>query len=408
MTAGRAAYDAIIVGGGVAGTACALALAPGGYRMLLLERARFPREKPCGEGLMPHGVRVLERLGVRPDVLAHAGARPFRGIRYRNRRGRVAEAAFPTVDGSGAMGLAICRRDLDTILLERVKALGTVTVREGWEVARVLQKDGAIVGVAGHPVGHRGQDEAFRAPLVIGADGRHSVFHRQGVVCRRYLPRRRFAVTGHVADVESDPSSVEVLLCDWGEAYVAPAGASGTLVALLLESAAVPAFRGQLARRYLAVVRSGDVLGERAAGARLSGPVRAVGPLGYRVSAVHRPGALLVGDSAGFLDPLTGDGMALAMATAVAAAPLVARAFDDGDFGAGLGRRYRAARRRVVRSTMRLTRLLLALSRHRAIADAAVEVVRRYPGAMRQLLGVVAAGGWGSSRPPATNPRRCA
>ena len=70
--------DVIVVGGGIAGSALAIALGRRGMQVELYERGSFPREKPCGEGLMPAGVAALERLGLRDAV----GGAPFVGVRY--------------------------------------------------------------------------------------------------------------------------------------------------------------------------------------------------------------------------------------------------------------------------------------------------------------------------------------
>ncbi|GIW52023.1 MAG: hypothetical protein KatS3mg082_3267 [Nitrospiraceae bacterium] len=140
-----------------------------------------------------------------------------------------------------------------------------------------------------------------------------------------------------------------------------------------------------------AFVRSLEIIGEgkRITKSELVPPVAAVGPLGFSVEPCYRPGLVRIGDSAGFLDPITGDGMTLALKSVKAAVPLIKEAFASGDFGAALGQRYERERFHVVQDVFRFTRLLPNLSRYRFVADRAI---RRLSGDQRlfqKLLGVV-------------------
>ncbi len=386
-------YDIIIVGGAVAGAASAIALAPEGYRILLLDRAVFPRDKPCGEGIMPQGVQVLAELAVLPEILAHPGTNRFRGIRYRNRKGVTAEADFFPSGPEGSFGVAIRRWYLDHLLLRRAKSLSRVTVREGFNVTEVLQESQAVKGVAGHSVDSPAKREAFAAPLTLGADGRHSVFHTACGLTKTYLPRKRFGVTGHLRGVDVAGSHVEVLVHPEGEIYIAPCGEGVTLVALLLEEEFMRFFAGDLPGRYMEFLMSASGFRERAVASALVGRVFAVGPLGFTVVPCYRPGLLLIGDSAGFLDPITGEGITLALRSIQAAVPLISEAFAVGDFGPSLGQRYVQERFRLIEDVFHLTRLLLSFSRYKFIADRTIRRLSHDQPLFQKLLGIVT-GSW--------------
>lgn len=385
----RSNYDIVVVGASIAGASTAIALAPEGYRILLLDRAVFPRDKPCGEGVMPQGVRILANLGVLEEILAHGGTK-IRGMRYRNRQGVAAQADFPESGEGSSFGVVIRRSNLDHLLLQRAKSFPGVTVREGFRVTEVIQHGQVVKGVAGEPVDSSTGREAFYAPLTIGADGPHSVFHAACGLTKTYVPRRRFGVTGHLTRIEGDASYVEVLVHPEGEIYIAPCADGITLVALLLEEKAMGFFRGDLAGRYHAFLMSAEGFRERASTSELVGRVFAVGPLGFGVEPCHRPGLLLVGDSAGFLDPITGEGMTLALKSVQAAVPLIRQAFAAGSFGAEIGQRYAEERLQLVEDISCFTRLLLSVSRYKFIADRAIRRLSQDEPLLQKLLGIVA------------------
>lgn len=380
--------DIIILGGSVAGASSALALAPEGYEILLLDQATFPREKPCGEAIMPQGVEILAELGVMPEIVRHGG-REFRGMRCCNRQGISVQADFPATARGNSTGIAVSRRELDHILLRKAESCPNVTVRQGFRVTEVVWDGETIKGVAGHRIDRPTQREVFHAPLTIGADGRRSVFHRGCGLTRTYLPRRRFGVTGHLTGVEDVDAYVEVLLHSQGEVYVSPCGEGLTAVVLLLEERSMRFFAGDVAEQYKRFVLSVGALRERARNSEPVGRVLAVGPLGFTVEPCHRPGLLLIGDSAGFLDPITGEGMTVALKSVKAAVPLVREAFATGRFGLALGRRYAAERSQQIADVFRFTQLLLNLSRYKPMADRAIRRLSKDEALYRKLLGIV-------------------
>src|SRR5688500_10799010 len=132
-------WDAIVVGGGPAGSAAAALLAADGWRVLLLDRAHFPRRKPCAECVNPAGVAVLRRLGVLDRVM-EAGPARLDGWRIASDGG----ASFLGRFHGGVHGIAIPRETLDDILLDHARACG-VEVREGVKVSDLLREDGGRV-----------------------------------------------------------------------------------------------------------------------------------------------------------------------------------------------------------------------------------------------------------------------
>lgn len=279
--------DLLVIGGGPAGLATAIHAARAGLSTALLEPRPTPVDKACGEGLMPGAVRALGRLGVSVD------GRPFHGIRYLDAAGgRTAEARFRS-----GPGLGVRRTVLHAALAARAEQVG---------VRRVAAKAGPPVlldGGRGVSVGE------LTSRHVVAADGLHSPVRRalglhrppSGRHPARYGQRRHFAVAPW-SDL------VEVYWSRHAEAYVTPV-ADGTVGVAVLGTERLP-FDRQLA--------AFPALSERLAGAA-GGPVRGAGPLRQRAGARVRGPVLLVGDAAGYLDALTGEGVALALASAEAA-----------------------------------------------------------------------------------------
>ncbi|MFQ5890299.1 MAG: NAD(P)/FAD-dependent oxidoreductase [Gemmatimonadota bacterium] len=384
----RSQYDIAIVGSSIAGASAAIALAPEGYSILLLDKAVFPREKPCGEGIMPQGAQILADLGLLPEVLARGGTK-IRGMRYSNRQGVVAQSDFPPGESAILFGVVMRRYHLDHLLLRRARAFSNVTVREGFKVTDVVREAGVVRGIAGHFVDSRAHRHVVYASLTIAADGRYSIFHTARGLTKTYLRRRRFGITGHLGGVQGIGSYVEVLPHADGEIYVAPCGQDVSLVALLLEERAMQFFRGDLGGQYMSFLSRTEGFRDRISGARLIPPVFAVGPLGFSIEPCYQPGLLLIGDSAGFLDPITGEGMTLALKCVQAAVPLIREAFATGDFGPELGRRYAGARFQLIEDVFRFTRLLLNLSRYKAVGDRAIRRLSHDELLFRKLLGIV-------------------
>jgi flavin-dependent dehydrogenase len=382
------AYDVIVVGAGIAGSASAISLGREGYRVLLLDRAVFPRHKTCGEGIMPEGVGILQSLGVLPQILQQGGFR-IRGLRFRSQAGVWAEADFPPVDNEPAYSIVIRRYELDDILLEQAKATPGVTVREGFAVAEAIHEKGAIRGVTGHPVKRPDQIETFRAPLTLAADGMNSRFHNRYGIEKKIFRRQRWGLSGHLRGVEGLEPYIEVMFQDGSEVYIAPTGPDTTLAAILIEKEGMRAFRGDLARQYHEFLKATPGLKERLRDTEVIPPVGGRGPLGFSVSPIYLPGLLLVGDSAGFIDAITGEGMTLALKSVQAALPTIRAAFEEGEFGRSVLQRYAVERARVIEDVSKLTRLMLEVSRYPVVANRAIRRLSKDERLFQKLVGIV-------------------
>jgi 2-polyprenyl-6-methoxyphenol hydroxylase-like FAD-dependent oxidoreductase len=369
--------DLAVIGAGPAGATAALFAARLGHRVVVLDRARFPRDKPCGEGLLPIGRALLEELGLEARAVA-AGAPPFRGIQF----GLVGQAQtvvpFPAPPYGGE-GLGVRRVDFDALLAEALKAHPLIEFRQETSVLAVETAPGrtpSVLSSAGE----------LRPRWVAVADGlRSGIRHRLGwTVGPR--PPHRYGVVSHWR-VEGPPDPWVRITIDHGlEVYEGPVAGSHRLVALLCTHDRMRQFAGRLEAHYREIVLS---LRPEFRAAEPSGTVTAVGPFRYRARTVASDGVFLVGDAAGFTDPISGEGLASGMRQA--------RAFAHAVGEPSAERNYRLAHRRLTRDPRRVAELLVYFSRSPSRVERGLRGLRHAPNALTHLLGANF-GYWGLSR----------
>ena len=322
--------DAIVVGAGPAGSATAALLARSGLRVLLLDKAATPPPKVCGEYLSPGCLPILDRLGALKS-LRDAGARPLRGMLIHTAGGRTLRATYPDqmhLEGVPPYALSITRTLLDPLLLDLAVKNGA-TFAPRFQVSDLLWHDGRVTGVHGRQGGHR---VTCRASLVVGADGRQSLVARRIGAMRRHPWLDRMAIVAYLIGVRRVEDAGAIFLGRDRYAILNPIAPDLTNLGLVVSRRDLP--RGEDPRRALwDTAASLPGLAERLTSAKTVAPVRCLGPLAHRATRLAVPGALLVGDAAGFLDPFTGEGIYAALRSAEIAAHHVLGQKSAGDYG---------------------------------------------------------------------------
>ena len=355
--------DVVVIGGGPVGTTLAICLGRAGRRVKIVEKSRFPRDKACGEGLLPSGVGVLRRLDV--DLLGQ-GFPPLDGVRYRLPGGGSAKGSYRWSTGCG-----VRRTRLDALLIERAAATAGVELALGCPATGIA--------IETRQVRVQTSTGELAAQVVVGADGLRSPLARWLGWARPPLGSGRYGLVGHLSHAGALPREVVVTLLGAAEVYTAPTAADELLVAVLGP-------RGALRRPGRSVVDTYRELVAEAhpelAGAPLSSRVRGAGPFRTGPARVAEGRVFLAGDAAGFTDPLTGDGIAAGMVQAEALARFLV---ED---RASAARRYRAWRAGQWRRRRLVSGLALGLSGSATLARRALVGLGKRPGALQSLLEV--------------------
>jgi flavin-dependent dehydrogenase len=387
MTGGRPLdADVIVVGAGPAGAAASILLAEQGFHVLVLDRARFPRPKICGEYLSPEAGRVLDRLGVLKVV--DAAAMPLRGMRITAPDGTELTGSYRSIGEWRPYrqhAVAVSRLALDAALADRLRAL-PVDFREEVRVTDVIVERGAVIGVEARSAGN--ERLTFRAPLTLAADGRTSVV-AQRLGCRRPHRLSRMALVTYVTGVAAAGELGEIFVDPPDYAILNPVAEGRMNMSLVVPLGHAARYSDRLERFFDARVKQLPAVSRRLAGAERVEPVRAMGPLAYRAVAPHEGGALLIGDAAGFFDPFTGEGVFTALRSAELAVEVAAPGLRAGDVSARALAPYLRLRRDAFAAKERLTRVLQLVIRRRSLANVTAHVLARRPALLDTLMGVI-------------------
>jgi flavin-dependent dehydrogenase len=303
------AIDVVIVGAGPSGAVAATVLARAGVRVRLIDRARFPRPKLCGDTLNPGAMADLRRLNL-AEVAERHGL-PLQGMRVTGEGGVTIDGAYP----SGLTGRSLERSVFDAALVDAAVAAG-VTFTDGVRAsAPIVGGDHHDKEVRGVELTSGGNRERVHAALTIAADGRHSTLAFALGLARHPIRPRRWAIGVYAANVSGMTACGEMHIRRGRYIGVAPLPDGRANICLVKPLWSVARSLGDPADTLRRELARDEWLRERTAAARFCGSPTVLGPLAVNVEAPrHVPrGLILSGDAAGFVDPMTGDGLRFAI-----------------------------------------------------------------------------------------------
>jgi len=364
--------EVLIVGAGPAGTTAALVLARAGVRVLVVDRARFPRDKLCGDTVNPGTLAWLRAL--RLDDRIERESLALDGMMVTSRSGQAIVSDY----GRGIRGRALPRRLLDLVLLEAAAHAGA-RVEQGARATEAILEHGTTV--RGASILARGRRTRIPARVTIAADGRRSTLAFSLGLARQPAAPRRWAIGMYMTDVAGLSARGEMHLRPGH--YVGIAPLPGGLANVCLVVTPRPGF-GDPGALLRATLSADPILSERFVAARAASPVSCLGPLAVDASCAGMPGLLLAGDAAGFIDPMTGDGLRFAVQGGVLAAQAALEVLEHGRTDAHV----RLARRRAeaFAAKQRFNRTLRALIGTRAGLGLGQLAARLTPSLVRSFI----------------------
>ena len=358
--------DVLIVGASIAGAATAIHLSRLGHSVELIDKASFPRRKPCGEGLFSPGVAELEALGILPSLLPWTQV--LSGLRL-SFRGHTVDAPIGDVNRPV---LGVERRILDGALVEATHESG-VSTRLGVTALGLVENDRQYAGV-------ETDQGPLAARVIVAADGAQSRLRRQAGIDLA-TRRGRYGISGHFEVPEPPAPRVEVHIRAGYEVYVTPVGGRLVSIAVLLGRERSRSLGGNLTGAYREMTEESEAL---PAGSVLVDAPMAAGPFPAQARRAWRSNLVLAGDAAGFFDGVTGDGMSLALVSARMCAGAVHEFLTTGDSASFAA--YARKRRALVRNPRLLGTLVLSLAVHPRIGARVASNLARRPETFAKLM----------------------
>jgi menaquinone-9 beta-reductase len=314
--------DVVITGGGPAGSATAYYLARQGVDVLVLDKASFPREKICGDGIAPRAVRNLYRMGLQERLDGQFNT--FHGFRFAGAGKSMVETMIPPTPRFPDHGYIIRRVDLDKILIDHARENGAA-VWEDCKVSGPIIEGGRVVGVRAV---RNGKETEVRAPVTVGADGPHSTLGKKmdllvndplylGISIRQY-----FEGVEDIGDyLEVYPDSA----VSPGSGWVFPVTRDGVANvgygAMLYH---IQRDKIDLFEFFDTLINETPFVAPKLRNAKPISPLRgALLRVGLGGSKVECPGMILVGDAASMTNPVSGEGITYALETGEMAAQYI-------------------------------------------------------------------------------------
>ena len=362
-------YDVIIVGAGPAGSTCAMFLGREGNKVLLIDKAKFPRDKTCGDACSGKSVGVLRELGLLPEIEKAAHGKIF-GVIFSSPNGTVLEVPGKDAKASGF----VCRREvLDNIIFKGAKKYANTL--EEFTVTDLLREGNQVVGVTG--IDKDGKQQQFHAKIVVGADGAASTVAQKVGVFELDGKHHCTAVRGYYDGVTGMKEMIEIHFTKTvlpGYLWIFPYedGTANVGVGMLTDD--IRKHKINLKELMEREIKENPIFKERFANAKPITEVKGWNlPLGSKIRKhIAGDGWVLLGDSASLIDPFSGEGMGNAMTSAKIAFRTISRALRLGAYTEKILHEYEEELKRELKDEMSMSYSLQRLGKHQTLLNLVV------------------------------------
>ena len=385
-------YDAIVVGGGPSGSSAAMFLAKKGKKVLLLEKAKFPRDKTCGDAASGKSIGVIKELGL-VEELTRRPHWKIRGLTMVSPEGKAASVPYPNAKGLDCAGYTIRRLDLDEVLFRAACEHENITVLEGFTVTEVTRdENGNVNGVKGTDSRNNSEKE-FGARVVVGADGATSIMASSLKLPSIPKNHTAVAVRGYWYGVSNLSDNIELFFLDGvlpGYFWIFPMANGYANVGLGMVLADVQARKINPVELLHRTIKEHEHVKNRFAEAQQEGATMAwTITNGSFKRKNHGEGWVLLGDAASLVDPFSGEGVGNATASGKFAAEAIAKALDNDPSGAVLSEQalseYGQMIEKHLRPELEMSYNILRASRNRFLLNMFLNKAATKP-EMKQVL----------------------
>lgn len=377
-------YDVIVVGGGPGGSTTAALLGKKGRKVLLLEKAAFPRDKTCGDAISGKSMRVLRELGLNREVEKNPHGK-ISGVIFSSPNGKSVQIDFPQSSDRGAPGYC-CRREIfDNMLFQHAKKYATVM--ENTAVAEMLVENGAVVGVKTQS----GQE--FRAKVVVGADGAQSVVARKTGAVEIPKEHHCTALRVYYKNIKNLTPNIELHFVNSilpGYFWIFPLEDGIANVGIGMVTKDMQDKKINIQKSMFDAIQNDPLFKDRFAGAETMGPVKGwTLPFGSYHRKPYGNGYVLVGDAASLIDPFTGEGIGNAMTSGLIASQVIDEALSAGDVSEKKLREYDERLWHEIGDELKTSKSLQNMGKHKLLLNLVVGKAASSPRVREQISGML-------------------